>query len=295
RKQEIDRKFDEIVAFAEVDNFIDTPVKRYSTGMHVRLAFAVAAHLETEILLVDEVLAVGDAGFQKKCLGKIGEVGRAGRTVLFVSHNMGAVAELCGRAMLLHSGRKVADCGVAEAIELYTREISFADLGTVARFDPDPLLPCSFHSVRVTNPDGVDAGTFDFAQEVVLVVTYEVRRPLECLQIDVQVTRNMTDIFHSYETDECDAISPKAPGRYEARHILPGMFLKCGHYSVTIGSGTPTDCFQVFSDAVHFEIVELTQVTTLKGYRHDRAGHVISPGKWHVTQLPQGSWSLNGH
>lgn len=106
-KDEIKRKFEEIVAFAEVENFIDTPVKRYSSGMYVRLAFAVAAHLEPEILVVDEVLAVGDAQFQKKCLGKMGEVAKEGRSILFVSHNMGAVKQLCTRAILLNMGRLV--------------------------------------------------------------------------------------------------------------------------------------------------------------------------------------------
>ncbi len=105
RKHEIDKKFDEIVAFAEIEKFLDTPVKRYSSGMYVRLAFAVAAHLEPEILLVDEVLAVGDAAFQKKCLGKMGDVAKEGRTVLFVSHNMGAVNALCAKAMLFDGGR----------------------------------------------------------------------------------------------------------------------------------------------------------------------------------------------
>lgn len=104
KKTEIDRKFDEIIAFAEIEKFIDTPVKHYSSGMYVRLAFAVAAHLEPEILLVDEVLAVGDAAFQKKCLGKMGDVAREGRTVLFVSHNMGAVTSLCNRSLLLEKG-----------------------------------------------------------------------------------------------------------------------------------------------------------------------------------------------
>ena len=109
RKAEIDRRFDEIVAFAEIERFLDTPVKRYSSGMYVRLAFAVAAHLEPEILLVDEVLAVGDAAFQKKCLGKMGEVAREGRTVLFVSHNMATVANLCTRCILLHGGGVVVE------------------------------------------------------------------------------------------------------------------------------------------------------------------------------------------
>ena len=118
-KAEIRRKFDEIVAFAEVEKFLDTPVKRYSSGMYVRLAFAVAAHLEPEILIVDEVLAVGDAEFQKKCLGKMGDVARGGRTVLFVSHNMGAIGRLCRRCLVLEQGRLRADLEPRAAIALY--------------------------------------------------------------------------------------------------------------------------------------------------------------------------------
>jgi lipopolysaccharide transport system ATP-binding protein len=121
-RAEIRRKFDEIVAFAEIDRFLDTPVKRYSSGMYVRLAFAVAAHLEPEILVVDEVLAVGDAQFQKKCLGKMGDVARSGRTVLFVSHNMAAVAALCNRAILLRGGRVALDSGPDAAIRHYLNE-----------------------------------------------------------------------------------------------------------------------------------------------------------------------------
>jgi lipopolysaccharide transport system ATP-binding protein len=120
-RAEIRRKFDEIVAFAEVEQFLDTPVKRYSSGMYVRLAFAVAAHLEHEVLIVDEVLAVGDAAFQQKCLGKMNEAAGAGRTVLFVSHNMGAVANLCSRGLVLEHGRLKADLPVHEAIALYNR------------------------------------------------------------------------------------------------------------------------------------------------------------------------------
>src|SRR5712691_7834598 len=119
-KREIDRKFDEIVAFAEIEKFIDTQVKHYSSGMYVRLAFAVAAHLEPEILLVDEVLAVGDINFQKKCLGKMGDVSRQeGRTVLLVSHNMAAVAEMANRALLFDAGSVAVDGSVAEAVSTY--------------------------------------------------------------------------------------------------------------------------------------------------------------------------------
>lgn len=117
-RQEVQRKFDEIVSFAEVEKFVDTPVKRYSSGMHVRLGFAVAAHLESEILIVDEVLAVGDAEFQKKCLGKMGDVAGEGRTVLFVSHNMGAVSELCNRSILLDRGVLIHD-GITHDVVTY--------------------------------------------------------------------------------------------------------------------------------------------------------------------------------
>jgi len=119
KRAEVNRKFDEIVAFAEIEKFLDTPVKRYSSGMYVRLAFAVAAHLEPEILIVDEVLAVGDAQFQKKCLGKMGDVAREGRTVLFVSHNMSAIRQLCPRSMLLENGRILQAGPASEVIDSY--------------------------------------------------------------------------------------------------------------------------------------------------------------------------------
>jgi lipopolysaccharide transport system ATP-binding protein len=119
RKAEIDRKFDEIVAFAEVEKFIDTPVKRYSSGMYVRLAFGVAAHLETEVLLVDEILAVGDAQFQRKCFAKINEIGKHGRTILFVSHNMASIRSICEEAIVLDRGRLVMKSEVNAAVDRY--------------------------------------------------------------------------------------------------------------------------------------------------------------------------------
>src|SRR5213595_1948985 len=136
-KAEIRTKLDEIVAFAEIDTYVDTPVKRYSSGMYVRLAFAVAAHLEPEILIVDEVLAVGDVQFQKKCLGKMGEVAHQGRTVLFVSHNMSAVKSLCGRALLLADGLLPANGPVDNVIEKYLRTENAAQTHWVRK---DPLF-----------------------------------------------------------------------------------------------------------------------------------------------------------
>jgi lipopolysaccharide transport system ATP-binding protein len=133
KRAEVARKFDEIVAFAEVDKFVDTPVKHYSSGMYMRLAFAVAAHLEPEILIVDEVLAVGDAEFQRKCLGKMGEVARAGRTVLFVSHNIGAVQSLCEQAVLLEAGRLAHVGRVQDVIPRYLKAAGTVYFATDAR------------------------------------------------------------------------------------------------------------------------------------------------------------------
>jgi lipopolysaccharide transport system ATP-binding protein len=155
-KREIDQKFDEIVAFAEIEKFLDTPVKYYSTGMYVRLAFAVAAHLEPEILLVDEVLAVGDAAFQKKCLGKMEDVAREGRTVLFVSHNMAAVENLCQRGIVLDEGRIVYIGQTKEAISYYLN--SLAQIGsTPLRFRTDRRGTGELRVVNIEVRDGKEA------------------------------------------------------------------------------------------------------------------------------------------
>jgi lipopolysaccharide transport system ATP-binding protein len=154
RKREIDRQFDAIVAFAEVEPFVDTAVKRYSSGMYVRLAFAVAAHLDTEILLMDEVLAVGDAEFQKKCLGKMGDVARAGRTIVFVSHNMAAVQRLCGRGVLLHRGTVAAAGPIGEVVRQYLE--GDAAPRAVARFEPRGRTGLGW--ARVTDASLLDEG-----------------------------------------------------------------------------------------------------------------------------------------
>jgi lipopolysaccharide transport system ATP-binding protein len=178
RKQEIDRKFDEIVDFAEMDRFIDTPVKHYSTGMQLRLAFAVAAHLEPEILLVDEVLAVGDARFQKKCLSKMEDVGQHGRTVLFVSHNMPAVTRLCKRCLLLQNGRLVKDGPSHEVVSAYLH----ADTGTTAEREwadaqraPSGEI-ARLRAVKVRDQDGLISEAVDIREPVTIEMTFEVIR-----------------------------------------------------------------------------------------------------------------------
>ncbi len=154
RRHEITRKFDEIVAFADIGPFIDTPVKHYSSGMYVRLAFSVAAHLETEILLIDEVLAVGDVAFQRKCLGKMDNVARQGRTVLFVSHNMGLMQTLCRRGIFLQNGRLVIDDTINQAVDAYLRTLEHLETQNLAeRTDRQGVGQVKLVAVEVNNGD----------------------------------------------------------------------------------------------------------------------------------------------
>lgn len=175
RKAEIDCKFDEIVAFAEIEKFMDTPVKHYSSGMYVRLAFAVAAHLEPEILLVDEVLAVGDIAFQKKCLGKMGDVAKAGRTVLLVSHNMGAIRSLCDKAIWLDAGRLIKSGRVDNIVSAYEDRVKYssdASSSSIVERDFDDIISSSFYVRRVEMMDsqGNHTNTFRYNEKVVLIV-----------------------------------------------------------------------------------------------------------------------------
>ncbi len=283
RRAEVARKCDEIVAFAEVEKFLDTPVKFYSSGMYLRLAFAVAAHLEPEILIVDEVLAVGDWAFQKKCLGRMSEVARSGRTILFVSHNMGAIVELCNRAILLHHGKQLAQGQVTDVLEAYSRLISQG--GCQTQLSVNPSLPCSVAAVKLYDDTGRETSSFDIAQSLVFSITYQVTTSLQGLQITLTLARNMVDVVHSFDTDGMDKLPLRQPGTYEARHTIPKMFFKAGVYSARITAGTPDRLIQDLESVLHFEIEELSQNTHMKGYRKERAGHVISPGTWETRKL----------
>jgi lipopolysaccharide transport system ATP-binding protein len=168
-REEINRKFDEIVDFAEIEKFIDTPVKRYSSGMYVRLAFAVAAHLEPEILLVDEVLAVGDVAFRKKCIGKMGDVAKEGRTILFVSHNIAAVESLCSRGLILSQGRLVLDGPVHEATNKYSREsLAVSTIRIRDRKDRQGNGEAIITDIKLIAPDGIASG-----KQLSVVLHYE--------------------------------------------------------------------------------------------------------------------------
>jgi lipopolysaccharide transport system ATP-binding protein len=178
-KKEVDRKFDKIIDFSGVEKFFDTPVKRYSSGMAVRVAFSVAAHLEPEILLIDEVLAVGDADFQKKYLRKMEDVDQEGRTVLFISHNLPAITRLCQRAILLHEGRIMEDGPADQVVSNYLT----SDLGTTAAREwPNPEKSPTgtvawLRAVRVKTEEGTISETFDIRKPIIFEMEYEVLKP----------------------------------------------------------------------------------------------------------------------
>ena len=233
RKSEIDRKFDEIVAFAEIEKFLGTPVKRYSSGMYVRLAFAVAAHLEPEVLIVDEVLAVGDAAFQKKCLGKMGEVAREQRTVLFVSHNMGAVLQLCSRAIVLGEGRCLLDADAATAVSAYLGQMrstsgSFAD-------DSDPQKDVQITGMSVTSLDGDLIGMHPHSDPFRVLVNHRVAKWTTGAYVCLDVF-NESDLCLIWSCDVKsvdEMLVERAPGIYESRITIPGMVLSPGRYYFT--------------------------------------------------------------
>ena len=228
RKCEIDQKFDEIVAFAEVERYIDTPVKRYSSGMYVRLAFAVAAHLEQEILIVDEVLAVGDSQFQKKCLGKMGAVSRAGRTVLFVSHNMTAVQSLCQHALMLSQGMLVDNGAVGPVMLRYLQEAQ--DLGKEQNWTNPKDAPGTdvirIKHVRVLADDGSQDSLLSMQTPLRIETEYWVVKSGAITHITYHL---LNDQGITVLTSACDAAA-RDSGLYKAVCRLPANLLNSGGY-----------------------------------------------------------------
>jgi lipopolysaccharide transport system ATP-binding protein len=234
-KKEIDRKFDEIVEFSGVERFIDTPIKRYSSGMKVRLAFSVAAHLDPEVLLIDEVLAVGDSVFQQKCIGKMGAVARGGRTVVFVSHNMSAIARLCHRALWLHDGEVRMEGSCPEVIPRY---LSMDSQGQPSWENPeqDPAAEVHVRSVRLTDATGSVASVIDFGKPCHIEVEYELREPIRDLSVCIHVRdSDGLLIYESMDTDMPqwrDELRPA--GTYRSRCLLEDPLLLPGRYVISV-------------------------------------------------------------
>jgi len=272
RRAEITAKFDEIVSFAEIARFIDTPVKHYASGMYLRLAFAVAAHLEPEILLVDEVLAVGDVLFQKKCLGKMEDVARTGRTVLFVSHNMGAVRSLCNTGLVLDAGRLAASGDIGDCVEAYFKMIGAFGAESVATSADAGEGRTGFGRVVVGRLGDNSAAQ---GEPLEVSTTLSIAEPvggfsLFCIVEDMQNRM----VFHLREESPSLGLSSAPMGRYDVRLSVPPLWLNTGLYSLHFktllwGEGAP----KAVSDKVPLDVTGT----------HSKADAILHPtGEWTV-------------
>lgn len=270
KRSDIVAKFDQMVAFAEVEKFLDTPVKHFSSGMYLRLAFAVAAHLEPEILLVDEVLAVGDGRFQKKCLDKMQEVGAEGRTVLFVSHSMPAVTRLCPRAILLSDGQIVRDGASADVVAYY---LSSGFGTTAAREWPDRDRAPGNDTIRlvatrVLNRNGAVVDTIDIREDVGIELEYDVLKPGIILLPHFSVhTAQGLFAFVGNDQDPTWRSKPRPAGRFVSTGWIPGNFLTEG--MMLIGAAMRSlepDMLHFYErDAVSFQVIDCPNAQTARG------------------------------
>ena len=269
-KAEMNQKFDAIVDFAETERFLDTPVKRYSSGMTLRLAFAVAAHLEPETLLVDEVLAVGDVSFQKKCLDKMEDVGQRGRTVLFVSHNMPALARICERTILLDGGRVVMDGPSHEVIGAYMS----SGFGTTAVREWDDLEQAPgndvvrIRAIRVRTEEGRISDTMDIRRPVKAEIEYEVLKPgVALVPSFVFYNEEGLHLFTTLDLQPAWRNRPRQTGRYISWALVPGNFLAEGSIFLTgvINSFSPNILHAYERNAVAFRVIDTLDGDSARG------------------------------
>ena len=281
KKADIQSRFDEIVAFAEVEKFIDTPVKYYSSGMYLRLAFAVAAHLEPEILIVDEVLAVGDAAFQKKCLGKMQDVSKGGRTVILVSHNMSAVARLCDRSIWLEGGKKIGDGPTRDVAAEYQSRYLTACASWKRPAEPRPDQDFAFLRVTTISARGEPVGLFGGREAITVQMEYLIQQPLSGCNVVIRLyTSDGTVVFSSADVDgDPDAPMAKAPGHYEAMFTIPGGFLAPGAYYLFVAAHWPFRT--VYESIEQTAVFEVSSTESLAGV-DGRMGLVTPLLEWNT-------------
>lgn len=291
-RKEISRKFDEIVAFSEVEKFLDTPVKRYSSGMYVRLAFAVAAHLEPEILIVDEVLAVGDAEFQKKCLGKMSEVGKNGRTVIFVSHNMGAIANLCSKVLVLDHGKEIffgdTQAGITKYIENRRAESGQKSWGSPEKAPGGENV--KLKSVKILSNGKVTADV-SIDKEVQVEICYWNLKEGALLGTDI----HLKDELGSYILATADYPStnlvkdewygkPRPVGLYKTVCTFPANFLNERYYSIDFGVANNRREYELnIQDVMSFTGVDTGEMK--KEYNGDWVGLVRPKLSWQTEKI----------
>lgn len=291
---EIKRKFDEIVAFSSLEKFLDTPVKRYSSGMYVRLAFAVAAHLEPEILVVDEVLAVGDAEFQRKCLQKMDDVAHAGRTVLFVSHNMQAVTRLCSRCILLHKGQIELDGPSAQVASAYMN--SGVTTTAVREWDDVSSAPgdeiVRLAAVRVRSGEGAVVDSIEVHETVGIELEFDVLVPgHKFLPHFALRNQDGTVLFVAVDLDPAWRGKRREPGRYVSTGWIPGNLLAEGYIYVEAVMMTldPEAVHAIVGEAVAFRVVDdFSATNTSRGdYGQPMPGLIRPSLNWTTSFVPR--------
>ena len=288
-KAEVDQKIDSIIEFSEVGKFIDTPVKRYSSGMYVRLAFAVAAHLDPDILIVDEVLAVGDYQFQQKCLGKMEDISKGGgRTVLFVSHQLSMIRQLCDKCLLLDHGHVVAYGDVNEVINQYLAMRADLPVVTNVEYPQNDNEYGQIHRITLKNANGDISGNFEVFDDMYLEVEYELRRDLSGVALGMLISGSQGAIFHGFDTDaNKDKLSLREKGRYIACVKIPGI-LKAGKYSITISLCRPSlDGIDPKKDAITFYVDEKSVDTSMAGFASRRIGTVAVLPNWSEERIEE--------
>lgn len=279
-RRDIQKHFDEIVAFAEVEQFLDTPVKRYSSGMYMRLAFAVAAHLEPEVLVVDEVLAVGDAKFQEKCLGKMSEVAKDGRTVLFVSHNMGAMLALCRRGIVLEHGRLALDSDMAQAVAFYLNSAELA--GVIER--PEPNTPQKLHIHRVSlRKNGETSTSFTNSETLTLRIECHASQNIREAQIAFEFSTGAGEcLFSSTSQDFSGEKEELKAGDYIFDCPIDLSMFRQGQYSISVASSVPNvEMLDLVAQPLIFEIFDDSSPILRLG--QERRGIIHPTLKWHVS------------
>lgn len=272
KQSDIKQKFDEIVEFAEIKKFLDTPVKHYSTGMYMRLAFSIAAHLDPDILIVDEVLAVGDISFQQKCIGKMGDVAQKGKTVLFVSHNLDAVKRLCNKTMLMDKGTLLEFDETAKVISKYVDSYKQGKTQTKFQAQKNKKIDFQVNKAVIKNKENEACAAFNLLEDIYLEIEYEVKKDLQGSNIEIEILKNGDSFLRSYDIDvDVKSFQLRKKGKYIVKIPIPSKTFPIGEYQINIKTSIPSLNKKIDeqNEVLAFSIMPTSDNLGYKSYHHD--------------------------
>lgn len=279
---EINSNFEDIVEFADIRKFLDTAVKHFSSGMSLRLGFAIAAHLQPEVLFFDEILAVGDAAFQRKCIARMQKVAKEGRTVLIVSHQLDTIRLLCDHCFVMNKGRMTQFTDVDEALEQYVKNLGLGDESSVFTAENDAESGLQIVKTTISDQSGQARKRFDFLDPVSVEIEYVVNREIDDIYLELVVNKNGEAIVSSWDIDtEPSRLKTRSPGKYVSKVTIPPQFLKPGHHTITLNvfSRSSAGVIQRLDHALGFEIELLSFDHNLVSYGHGQ-GSLAMPVDW---------------